>query len=202
MSWRARSGRAWVRENRRVQHKDGSLKVRERLTHLDKLDDLMPENLEQLDVLWDPSELPDGLVSLLKLLALALIELLPIRISLAILVLSALSILSDILTILLSVPSPYPSLSLLWLLLLLILLTLPTTNPHSSDFLRQTLSSLLLALLLLLGRLVLGFPSGVRGQSVDEGDDDLLDVDARVEEGSGGKEGGEGEEMELVGEDL
>jgi hypothetical protein len=172
--------------------------VRERLTHLDKLDDLMPENLEQLDVLWDPSELPDGLVSLLKLLALALIELLPIRISLAILVLSALSILSDIL----SVPSPYPSLSLLWLLLLLILLTLPTTNPHSSDFLRQTLSSLLLALLLLLGRLVLGFPSGVRGQSVDEGDDDLLDVDARVEEGSGGKEGGEGEEMELVGEDL
>jgi hypothetical protein len=179
-------------------------KGNERETDLDKLDDLMPEDLEELDVLWNSSKFSDRLLSLVDFLPLALVELLAIRICLAVLfLLPIFRALSSLLTVLLCfTTTPNSSLSLLRSLLLPILLSLPSADPRPSDLLRQTLGGLLLSFLLLFGRLILGFASGVRGESIDEGDDNLLDVDPRVEKGCGGEERREGEEVELVGEDL
>jgi hypothetical protein len=74
--------------------------------------------------------------------------------------------------------------------------------PLFLDLPDETLRRILLLTLTLLGRLVLGFSSGVCGETVDQSDDNRLDGDFRVELGDGGQEWREGTQVEFVREDL
>lgn len=75
-------------------------------------------------------------------------------------------------------------------------------QPNLLDALRETFRSLFLLALLLLGVLVLGFSGGVRGQSVDKRNDDLLDVHTRVKLCHLRQERRERVQVELIGEHL
>jgi hypothetical protein len=70
------------------------------------------------------------------------------------------------------------------------------------DFFSQTTGSRIFLPFGLLRIFTLRFARGVGGETVDEGNDNLLDVDFRVQLGCGRKERAEGVEMEFIRKNL
>lgn len=188
---------------RRVRPK----RQRLRRTHPDELNDLLPEDLEKLDVLGNPAELFHG-----ALLALALVERRRQRRPVFFLAIAFTSSIrgsrsSAILGLCLALtlrrrrrrrgrrrPDLIPSTGDLASALL--------ARPRSPHPLHQPARCLLLPLASFLRVLILRLARGIRREPIDERNHDLLDVDARMEGGGGGEKRPEGVQVEVVGEDL